>query len=67
MSNRIEELKQRYLDHLTMIVNDMGYSYADGFFEDEECTEKEIDQLLSLNSHLSVIDSRDEGDSDHES
>ena len=48
------ELKEKYLNHLTSIVQGMDYSYADGFFEEEECTDEEVEYLLSLNPNLYV-------------
>jgi hypothetical protein len=41
-----EELKEQFLEYLTVIVNDFDYTDMDCFFE--ECTDKEVEELMDI-------------------
>ncbi len=53
-----KKLKQEYLDFLTEMIHDFGYSDIDCFAEDNELSEKEVKELLNLNKDLEVFENQ---------
>jgi hypothetical protein len=50
------QLKSDFLNYLTDVVNDFEYGDIDGFIEDYELSEEDIDECFKLVRNVNVVE-----------